>query len=463
MHIAHAAAITAALLLVATSGARAQGWSLEGGGLARGEYTDNYFFTADERESALTASLAPFLSAVRRTEASEFAALVAPGVNKVWGSSSDAGFLTGRLAVSASLRGDDAVWSGSASLARDRSLQSQDTAAGIVFAVTARTSTAVDGTYSAELTERWTAAATLSGYANRYEAVESGTSLQDNSGYTARVRTAYAYSDRTQVTLSSAASHFNSDVSRGKALSATLGIARQWSPQLLASATLGGYLSWIDAVECAATTCAGATAAPLDRGARGRHGGLLYGANLTGSLSERSRVSAGFTSDLSPSSSGTLVRTHSAGISLSRDLSERASGRIGARTVLDRSLDRASRGSYYAMDASATYRLGERWALDAGYTYARARYSQRQGDPRSNAVFVSIGYNWAGVSLADRRGTFWDTGALSGTPSPFAPPGSASPITPLGSPSAITPPGSAPAPATPLAPERSGPDLLPSP
>jgi len=445
MQIAHGAALTAAVLLVATSGARAQGWSLEGGGLARGEYTDNYFFTADDRESAFTASVAPFLSAVRRTEVSEFAALVAPAVNKVWGSTSDAGFLTGRLAISGSLREPDSAWSGSASLARDRSLQSQDTAAGIVFAVTARTSTAVDGTYSAELTERWTAAATLSGYANRYQAVESATPLQDNSGYTARVRAVYAYSDRTQVTLSSAASHFTSDVSHGKALSATLGIARQWSPQLLASATLGGYVSWIEAVECAAATCAGVAPLPADGGGLGRHGGLLYGASLTDALSERSRVTAGFSSDVSPSSSGTLVRTHSAGISLSRDLSERASGRIGARAVLDQSLDSESRGTYYAVDAGATYRLGERWVLDAGYTYARAHYSQRQGEPRSNAVFVSIAYNWSGITLAERGGTLWDTGALSGTPG------------------AITPPGSAPVPTTSPAPDRSRPDLLPPP
>jgi hypothetical protein len=322
-------------------------------------------------------------------------------------------------------------------------LQSHDTAAGIVFAVTARTSTAVEGTYSADLTERWMAAATLSGYANRYQSVESGTPLQDNSGYTARLRAAHAYSDRTQLTLSTAASHFNSDVSRGDALSGTLGIVRQWSPQLLASATLGGYLSWIDTEECVAATCAGVSAAPPDGGGRRRHGGLLYGANLTDVLSERSRVTVGFTSDLSPSSSGTLVRTHSAGISLSRDLSERVSGRVGARTVLDRSLESASRGSYYAVDAGATYRLGERWVLDAGYTYARARYSQRQGEPRSNAVFVSIAYNWPGVSLADQRGTVWDTGALSGTPG------------------AITPAASTPVPATPVAPDRARPDLPP--
>ena len=64
--------------------AKAQAWSVQSGVAARVEYNDNYFFTANNAQSAFTASVTPFVTAARRTETSDVTALLAVGANKVW-------------------------------------------------------------------------------------------------------------------------------------------------------------------------------------------------------------------------------------------------------------------------------------------------------------------------------------------------------------------------------------------
>jgi hypothetical protein len=64
-------------------------------------------------------------------------------------------------------------------------------------------------------------------------------------------------------------------------------------------------------------------------------------------------------------------------------------------------------------EIGGTYRFAERWTLDAGYRYTRAKYAQAPGEPKSNFVFVSIGYNWPGASLTDWVGA---PAAIQGVP-----------------------------------------------
>jgi hypothetical protein len=71
-----------------------QEWSVYAGAAGRVEYNDNYFFVVpgqpvggdplvtDQKESAFTLSLFPFVAASRRTEVSEVTALLAVGANK---------------------------------------------------------------------------------------------------------------------------------------------------------------------------------------------------------------------------------------------------------------------------------------------------------------------------------------------------------------------------------------------
>ena len=77
-----------ALVAAAAAGvpllAKGETWSVQSGFAARGQYTDNYFFTPNNQQSAFTASVSPFVTAARRTEGSDVTALLAVGANKVW-------------------------------------------------------------------------------------------------------------------------------------------------------------------------------------------------------------------------------------------------------------------------------------------------------------------------------------------------------------------------------------------
>ena len=54
-----AAALFAGLAAAASSNVMAQAWSLQSGVAVRGEYTDNYFFTSENKESGFTTTATP--------------------------------------------------------------------------------------------------------------------------------------------------------------------------------------------------------------------------------------------------------------------------------------------------------------------------------------------------------------------------------------------------------------------
>ena len=84
--------------------ATAEEWSVQSGATGRVEYNDNYFFTSVDPQSAFTGSITPFVTAARRTEASDVTAFIAVGANKVWGLSSNVDYVSGNVVLSGSLR-----------------------------------------------------------------------------------------------------------------------------------------------------------------------------------------------------------------------------------------------------------------------------------------------------------------------------------------------------------------------
>ena len=144
-------------------------------------------------------------------------------------------------------------------------------------------------------------------------------------------------------------------------------------------------------------------------GSRQRDTGELYGGSISYAFSERTQFGANLAENLAPSSSGTLNKTDSAGLSLTHQFSDRLTGRLGAsysRTTIPITFSSSSTDNYYSGEVGVSYLLAERWKLDAGYRYSSARYGQISGQPdtgspRSNVVFLSIGYNWPGASFTD--------------------------------------------------------------
>jgi outer membrane receptor protein involved in Fe transport len=133
-------------------------------------------------------------------------------------------------------------------------------------------------------------------------------------------------------------------------------------------------------------------------------------------LSDRTDIGASLSEGLSPSGSGTLSKIDLAAASIVHRFSERLIGRVGAsyqRTILPTTISTSSTSNQYTAEVGMTYALAERWKLDAGYRYTRARYEEIPGEPRSNAVFISIAYNWPGASSTDWVGRRPD---VQGTP-----------------------------------------------
>lgn len=405
--------------------ATAQDWSVRSGGTARIVYNDNYFFTSTDTQSGLTGSITPFVTAARRTETSEVAAVVAIGANKVWGLSSNVDYLSGIFGLDGSVREARSTWTGSASFARSPNLQNESGRPGGPLVLTFTNAASVAGAYSYALTERWSLGATVRGYDNRYDSVAEGGTFSNNHGYNAGGTVGYAYSESTQFTLTAAYSDYLSNITDSNAVTATIGVVHRFSPQLTISISGGGF--WMDTTSAQDPLVCREAGDPCDAGRRATGG--LYGGSINYALSNRTQLYVGLSQTLAPSGAGALSKSDSAAASLSHQFSDRLTGRLGAsytRTVFPTALI-SNKDNYYQGEIGFSYQIAERWTLDAGYRYVRAQYSQGIPEPRSNVGFVSVGYNWPGTSFTGWVGRSLDVPNLPGAGPLLLPVGSRGP------------------------------------
>jgi hypothetical protein len=419
--------------------AAAEAWLLQNGFSARTQYTDNYFFTSTGKESGFTATVSPFLTAARRTETSEVAAVLAVGANKVWGLSENIDYVSGRLGLDGTLRDDRSTWAGSVAYSRAPTLQNQITLRGNVLALAYTDAASATGSYSYQLSERWSLGARAGAFNNQYSSVQStNAALQSNSAYFGGGSVNYAYSERTQFNFVAAYAHTTSDVTRSDSITTTIGFVHRFSEQFTVSASVGKFWTDIQATQtalvCPTTPllCDSGLVprVPITSGDSRSNNGQLYGGNISYAFSERTSFTAFLSENLAPSSTGSLTKTDSAGASLSHRFTERLAARLGAsytRQAFPSGLSGLSTTNFYAGEVGVSYLLAERWSLDAGYRYARADYAQSGSSPQSNVVFLSIGYNWPGASFTDWVGARLDTQGLPGAgPVPLS---AGSPIT----------------------------------
>lgn len=396
--------------------AAGQQWQLQAGGAARGEWNDNYFFTADNAESAFVLSLAPFLTATQKTDTSELAALFAVGANKVWGPSGAKDYVSGRLGVSGMQ--SDAVSSanGSLSISRAPALQNEVTPAGIVQTLAFTDNAMANAVYSRALSERWSAGATVSAYANHYDkAADAPTTFQNNWSWSAGANAGYAVSSQAQLTFTTLFSHYSSDVERDDSVTATAALAYDVSPRLAVSGSVGYFWTSSD-TDAASFACSAGVGQCGEGRVRSHDDGVLFGGSVRYSALEQTILLATAAENLAPSGTGALSKNSNAALTAVHRFTDRLTGRVGASytrtkfpTVLGTEIDRT-----YAAEIGASYALGERWTLDAGYRYLRTDYSQNDQQPRSNIVFLSIAYNWPGANIGGWSAIRPDTAGLPG-------------------------------------------------
>ena len=371
----------------------------------RGEYSDNYFFTADNPQSAFTASITPFLTAARKTEASNVAAVLAIGGNRVWGPSPTSDYASGRAGVDGTWRDDRSTWAASLAFVRSPILQNTVVSSSTVLGLAYTNAASATGSYTYALGERWSTGATGSVYSNRYSGVSSDGTFSDNHGYYAGGTLGYAFSERTQATLAAGYSYYSSDISHSDSVTGTLGVVHQLSPQLTVSLSGGGF--WSDT-----TLAQGALdVSTTDR----RATGTLWGGQIAYTPSEQLQFSVSLSEGLAPSGTGVVSKSDNAGASLTYRFADRLTGRVGVgytRTIYPQASSSAYNSSYWEGGVGISYQLAERWSLEGGYRYVRAQYSQNQPDARSNSAFLSIAYNWPGASFTDWVGKPSDTQSL---------------------------------------------------
>jgi len=298
-------------------------------------------------------------------------------------------YASGLFGLNGSLHDARSTWTGNISYSRSATLQTESQATSTQLGLAYTNAANVNGTYSYVLTERWTVGATASAYDNRYDAVADNASFSNNKGYYAGGNLKYSASEVTEVVATAGYSHYSSDPSRSDSVTAVAGIVHRFSPQLTLSGSAGGF--WTD------TTAAQGALAGESRRATGG----LYGGQLSYDFAEYSNIVVSLSENLTPNGAGALSRSDTAGVSLTSRFSDRLTGRLGAgytRTTFPQAQSGSFNYNYYQGEAGLSYQLAERWTIDAGYHYARARYSNAPG-AASNIAFVSIGYNWPGASF----------------------------------------------------------------
>lgn len=417
-----AGTVLAAAGALAASPAFGQEWSVYAGAAGRVEYNDNYRFVAPgetiagvpnaavEKESATTLTLLPFVTASRRTEVSDVNALLAIGANKVWGISPTEEYLSGRFALDGTLREDRSTWTGQASYSRSSSLEQAIREQDVVLTRTYTDAAQLQGSYSYQLTERWTIGTTIGGYANWYDSVENLGTQSDDWGYNVSGNVGYVYSDQTRLDYTLGYTYYSSDITRSNVLTTTFGLVHRFSPELTVSGSVGGF--WSDTT---AKQNLPGQGTPIDAGENRDDNGTFFGGSIVYAYSESTQFDLRASQGLGSSGTGTINKNTNVSLALLHRFSDRLAGRIGAgylQTTYPVALDSSASDKTINAGAGLTYQLAERWKLDAGYQYTRTRYARDSSEPNSNVVFMSLAYNWPGASVTGWVGSPVDTQGL---------------------------------------------------
>ncbi len=106
---------------------------------------------------------------------------------------------------------------------------------------------------------------------------------------------------------------------------------------------------------------------------------------------------------LTPSGSGDLVNTSSAGVTLDYPLTARWKLVVNAEAYRNRNPggdEDINDRDYFSFVPRLRRKLSEWWQLDLGYRFRHQKYSVREDDASSNAVFLTLRYTWPTEPLA---------------------------------------------------------------
>jgi len=393
---------------------QAQAWSVQGGASAGIEYNDNYFAASDNARAATIATVRPFAAATRSSETTDIAALVTVAENQVWGPS--ASYVSGRAGVSGAFRDGVSTWSGVASFVRAPELQRVLAPDGLATELTYTNTGAITGGYTRAISDRWAAGFSAAAYENRYGAVEGTVAARANRGASAGGRAEYAWSDRTQLVMSTIFSGERTDIEHTYAVTPTIGFVHQATARLTVSGSAGGYWSRTDASATAVCDIASCSGGVPDTSTRRHDGGYLLGGDVAYAVSATSRLWATLASSLVPSGTGTFTRDEVARANFTHEWSERLSSRVAANFVHGKytAPGTTATSNDYALETTLAWRFADRWTLDASYRRTHVGTGLTGAPASANVVGISIAYSSGAPTTPEWIGVRTDALVLPG-------------------------------------------------
>ncbi len=398
------AAIACALAM--PSPVMAAGWSLEPSAEGRLSYTDNIALSPNTKDSVWGYQVAPKAVLSWREELSEIQGEARLGLNR-YPSRSELDTTDYLAALRMSTASERNVYGLTALFNRDSTLATEARQTGVVQTRRQRSQLSLAPNYRRVLSERTSASVQ---YAFSDVGYETGSGLRDYRDHQLAVSYAWAWSTRLKWDTSVSWNKFKTKdrAIRTDTTNLSLGVSYALSERAGLGLSAGWRRSETNIVSDTPVCPLGSQflcdffrVAPVlvTQSVSARERGLVLSANSDFD-SEAGRFSLSASRGVNPTAAGLTVRTDRLGFQWRRELSERMSVALSSawlRSVYDGNLGAASR--YVTFEPSLSWKLRERLTVGLNYSYVRTRTDNTPGSARSNAAYLSIGYQWPPVSL----------------------------------------------------------------
>jgi hypothetical protein len=290
---------------------------------------------------------------------------------------------------------------------RDSTLLSELSETGVVQARRQRNRLVINPSWSRSLTEKTLVKVDYSDSVVNYEDT-SGTGLIDYRDQTVTATLQHSLSKRTVLNLAAYYDRFETDPenTEAKVYGIQAGVNHQFSETLGGELTLGVYQTEStiasQALVCTGPVLFGICFGQVTRVTLGREessSGYTVSAGLE-KRSETSVVSGRLSRDIKPTGVGSLVETDTLSVTWAKDLSPTHKASVVASTYRSRYIGdtvTSSDSRYYTIGPTLSWRMTERWTLDAGYSYSRVEYETSE-DATANTAYLMLSYIWPKIA-----------------------------------------------------------------
>jgi hypothetical protein len=365
---------------------RAAEWSSEAVIGVRSEYNTNYLLTAFPHEPLYGWWVSPGVKFAGATERLEFAAKAA-GEFVRYRDGQETGFTNLYFPLSARYRTERDVFGLDLGFTRDSTLMGELQQTGVVLDFTQRSLWNFHPAWSRSLSERLSLQADYQASDASYDnGLQLG--LFDYRMRTFNVEASYELTRRDRLRVSGVRADFDApDAGRNSKVGGVqLSISHDFSETLSSALSAGPRWVSIDL----------AGASVPERQMLGVYSGVLK------KTYERLRLQLEAKREIQPSGLGFLLRTDRIAAVIENQFTETLAASVSGSQYTAQGVGTTSfeRTRYLTVGPRLSWRLAERWMLEASYAYARREVETLSQEARSDSVYLTISYSPRKFSLA---------------------------------------------------------------